>query len=75
MEFITPSTKTEQKLFDVLKDIWPGNADFVNGVLSFLVNDTEREWMLEAIETKEVETTSDIILYGLQIEEDRGQNG
>ena len=75
MEFITPSTKTEQKLFDVLKDIWPDNADFVNGVLSFLVNDTEREWMLEAIETKEVETTSDIILYGLQIEEDRGQNG
>lgn len=75
MEFMTPSTKTEQKLFDVLKDIWPDNADFVNGVLSFLVNDTEREWMLEAIETKEVETTSDIILYGLQIEEDRGQNG
>lgn len=70
MEFLKPATDKEQELFDILHNMW-NDVEFVNGVLSFLKTDDERQDMIDAIDCGDVKGPSDIVLFASDIDDDR----
>lgn len=66
------STDIEQQLIDLLKK-WSEYPDWINGILDDLVDDSERQDVIDEIENGNVPTPSDAILFAIQIAEDRGR--
>lgn len=60
----------EKELVDMLRQMWD-HYDFILGTRLCLKTDEERRWMIEAIKSGEVQTTSDISQYSWQIHEER----
>lgn len=73
MEIQKAQTEKEQELIDLLME-WSDYPDFINGVCMDLVDDFERQDMIDEINNGNVATPSDAILFALQIDEERGQN-
>lgn len=63
-------TETEKKLYEMLLKIWD-DTDFLVGALNSLVDDEEREEVIEFIESNEDVTASQITLLTLDISQSR----
>ena len=74
MEIKKPETKTEERLIGILKDKIMDDAQYINGVICLLETDDERQDMIDEITEGNVVTSDDVILFALQIDEERGQN-
>lgn len=70
MKLIEPKTPKEKELFDVLKNMWD-DVEFINGTLTFLLYDDERQDMIDEIKAGNVKDPSDVVLFALQIHKDR----
>lgn len=60
----------ELNLVKELRKIWD-NDDFVLGVRIHLKTDDERQEVIDAIKTKEIDGSDEVALYALQIHQDR----
>lgn len=63
-------TETEKKLYEMLLKMWD-DTDFLVGALNSLVDDEEREEVIEFIESNEDVTASQITLLTLDISQSR----
>ena len=71
MAFRDAHTETEKALIDILCQRMNAGTDFLNGVLSYLDTDDERQDMIDEILNGNVKTPSDALLFALEIYEDR----
>lgn len=63
-------TGAEKKLYEMLLKIWD-DTDFIGGALNSLIDDEEREEVIEFIESNEDVTASQITLLTLDIDQSR----
>lgn len=66
-------TQKEQELIGVLREKMLDEPEYINGVLLLLETDDERQAMIDEIEAGNVATSDDALLFGLEIDEDRGK--
>lgn len=60
----------EKKMVEMISEFWD-DEEYILGVRIDLKTDQERQWMIEAIEVGEIKSSDDVILYALQIDNER----